>query len=194
MEVIKWLDSHSGAITAIVGMITGTAAVVLAVITRRYVHLTREILEENRLMRLDAQKPEIAIYLRLYEADLHDTILSVENIGTGAAHDLQLKTDLSFRVDHFSLLENIGFIKHGIKYLPPGKIYECSMDIYNRFEELKQTPLKIAVTYQDSVNQEHNRCFCLDFGELDGLSRSSSALFKIHQTLRDINRSLDSMS
>ena len=63
MEFITWLNSNSGAIIAF-------ATVVLTVITWRYVRLTkdyvrltRQALEENRQMRLDAQKPQIAIYL-----------------------------------------------------------------------------------------------------------------------------------
>ena len=58
MGVITWLNSNSGAITAI-------ATVVLVGITAFYAWVTKKMLEENRQMRLDAQKPEIAIYLCL---------------------------------------------------------------------------------------------------------------------------------
>ena len=48
-------------IVAIAVIITGVATFVLAVTTWRYVRLTKDILEENRQMRIDAQKPKIAI-------------------------------------------------------------------------------------------------------------------------------------
>ena len=114
------METIIGVITAIVGLITGGATVVLAVITWRYVRLTRDILEENRLMRLDAQKPEIAIYLRSHPAHIVLLYLRVENIGTGAAHDLQFTTDLSFSADGKTSLENVRFLRDGINYLQSG--------------------------------------------------------------------------
>lgn len=65
MELVKDIVSIT------INFITGVTAVVLAVITWRYVRLTKDyvrltkdILDENRRMRLDAQKPLMAIYLR----------------------------------------------------------------------------------------------------------------------------------
>ena len=61
MEVIMdWVSSHTIEIlTFLLVCITGY----YAFLTSRYVRLTRQALEENRQMRLDAQKPQIAIYL-----------------------------------------------------------------------------------------------------------------------------------
>ena len=79
----------------IIGGITGIATVTLAIITwcyarhtKDYVSLTREILEENRQMHLDAQKPDIAIRLLSFTNKHGDLFaqLCVENIGSGPYH------------------------------------------------------------------------------------------------------------
>ena len=93
-------------ITIIIGLMTGGATVVLAIITWRYVRLTkdyvrltRDILGENQRMRLDTQKPIIAIYLRSETTDYTFVYLCVENIGAGPAYGVEFDTDLSFRLD-----------------------------------------------------------------------------------------------
>ena len=115
MEVINWLNSNSGAITAI-------ATVVLVGITAFYAWVTRQ-------MRLDTQKPEIAIYLRVEkEALIHPDIsltnicvyLYVENIRMGPAYDVEFPTDLSFAFPDQRSLEDVPFLRYGIRYLPPG--------------------------------------------------------------------------
>lgn len=74
-----------------IGLMTGGATVVLAIVTRHYVRLTREILEENRQMRIDAQKPKIAIRLLSSTNERGDIFaqLCVENIGSGPARGVQ---------------------------------------------------------------------------------------------------------
>ena len=70
MEIISWLHTNSGAIAGIAAIIIAGATVMLAIITRRYARTTKEhlrltnnILDENRQMHIDAQKPDIAIRL-----------------------------------------------------------------------------------------------------------------------------------
>lgn len=159
-------------ITLIIGLMTGGATVVLAVITWRYVRLTRDILEENRQMRLDAQKPEIAIYLRSEKTasfpnqpKITSMFLYVENIRLGPAYDVEFTTDLSFSVTSGHSLREVGFLEHGIRYLPPGqkRKYLLANEYYPDFDELMQKQLKIMVAYKDSVNEKYECCFYLDF-------------------------------
>ena len=167
MGIINWLDAHSGAIATISSVITGTATVVLAIITRRYVRVTKHILEENRLMRLEAHKPEIAISLhRQKTSSNYYAKLCVENIGAGPAHDVQFLTDLSFQIDGRTPLEQIGFLKCGIPYFGHGR----QLESYAFGVNLNQEPLEITATYRDSAEREYSRTFNLDFGELEGVN------------------------
>ena len=56
MKVVDWLNTNSGAIIAIGTVAVAGATVVLVGVTIFYAWVTRQ-------MRLDAQKPRIAIYL-----------------------------------------------------------------------------------------------------------------------------------
>ena len=143
MEVIDWLNSHSGAIIAI-------TTIVLVIVTWRYVHLTRGILKENRLMRLYAHKPEIVIYLRSHPAHIALVYLCVENTGTAHAYDVQFTLDLSFKPDGVESLREVGFLQHGIKHLPRGQKRECFLTSVIGRPDLFEKSIEIAVTYKDS--------------------------------------------
>ena len=149
MEIIDWLDKHHGAVTAV-------ATVVLAVITGYYVVLTLRLIKSNN-------EPRIVIYSHLLGKD--HIYLRVKNIGTGLAYDVQFNTDLSFRFSHRSL-EDIGFLRHGIRCLPPMEKRESYLCHIDAVQELIKTQITITVTYRDSLNKEHQpKTFCLDFPE-----------------------------
>ena len=162
-------------ITIIIGLMTGGATVVLAIITWRYVRLTkdyvrltRDILGENQRMRLDTQKPIIAIYLRSETTDYTFVYLCVENIGAGPAYGVEFDTDLSFRLDDTrSLSGEVRILKRGLRYFPPGQKREflLSCGSYTGHKELMQRQLKIATTYKDSGHTPYGEPFCLDFRE-----------------------------
>lgn len=180
MEVINWLNANDGAII-------GIATAVLVGITGYYAYLTRQFLKA-------ADTPEIAISLRPHEGHIHCVMLCIENIGTGAARDIQFQTDLSFKPDGERPLEEVGFLKNGIDYLGPReKIEHFLVSVIGKLDKLKKTPLKIGVTYADSVNLErkHERTFRLDFGEDEGLAAvGRSPLFEIANATKEIQKDL----
>ena len=117
----------------IIGGITGVATVTLAIITWRYarhtkdyVSLTREILEENRQMRLDAQKPQISLFLRRRESS--SMVLGVRNIGEGPAKNIEFTLTREQPVGETSI-DDIPFpelpeFTEGIPYLASGQEIE----------------------------------------------------------------------
>ena len=115
------MESIIQGITAVIGIITAGATVTLAIITWRYVRLTKDYVRlTNRLLKSTTNTPKIAIHLVPIEGGSNRFILFVENIGTGPAHGVGFSTDLSFRIDGSNSLEDVGFIKDGISYLQPG--------------------------------------------------------------------------
>ena len=151
-------------IVAIAAGSTGLATIALAVITGYYAY-------ENRQMRIDAQKPKIAInpYCSLVrETSITLICLRIENIGPGPAYEVQFETDLNFRLNMSISLGNIYIFKKGINYLKPGGQKSCRIT-RNELERQKETPLKIAVTYKDWKNKEYNESFCIDFNETRGV-------------------------
>ena len=171
-------------VAAFIGVITAGATVVLAIITwhyvrltKDYVYLTRQALEENRQMRLDLQTPKIAIYAReIYESlgridEAQSIYLCVENVSMGPAYDVKFElVDPSFELpSHISevrLLKDTPIIKSGIGYLPPGhdRSYRLSnAHEYSAHHELTQQHVQIKVTCKDSRSKTCTDCIWLDF-------------------------------
>ena len=120
MEFIKHLYSYVDSPLEFFALMTGIATVVLAIITWRYVRLTKHILEEHRLMRLDANKPEIVVSLLPHGAHFAWVMLCVENIGTGIARHLKFTADPSSISSFDRPLEEIGFLKRKLRFLHLG--------------------------------------------------------------------------
>ena len=184
MGIIDWINANDGFIMAVV-------TVVLVGITGYYAYLTRRILKA-------ASTPEIAVSLRPHEAHIHCVMLCIENIGSGAARNIQFQTDLSFKPDGERALEEVGFLKKGIDYLGPGqKIEHFLVSVIGKLDELKKTPLEFSVTYTDSVKQKdkYEHTFCLDFGEDEGLATiGKSPLFEIAKATKDIQKDIHHLS
>ena len=170
MEVINCLiDGLNGN----AGAITGIATVVLVGITGYYAHVTRKILDENKQMRLDAQKPNIEIYLyterdrTLRVLGLTKVRLHVDNIGAGTAYDVQFIADRTFRIHDNLILEDIPFLSQGISLLPPGhtRVHNLGDTLTPGISNLVENQLNIRVSYKDSTQKECSKNFPLNLRE-----------------------------
>ena len=179
MEVINWLNTNNGAII-------GVATLFLMGITAYYAYLTRQLLKAD-------DTPEIAISLRPHEISVNLVMLYIENVGTGAAHDVKFITDPSSLPSLDIPFEKIGFLKSGIRYFEPGrKIEQFLVSVIGKFDELKQTQLKITVTYKDSTNHKREQIFHLDFSEGVGFSQiGSPPLYEIAKATKEIQKDLN---
>ena len=158
--MIEWLTVITGVIVAI-----GTAA--LAVITWRYVRLTRQLVEAS-------DKPEIIVYLRASPTLIRDnlqvneTTLCVKNVGSGVARKIEFGNNLSFAPYGGEPLENIGFLKNGIDVLAPGQERRQNQpSVADPFGDLSQLQVTIPVNYEDSRGTKYSDAFSLDFTEPD---------------------------
>ena len=172
MKVVDWLNTNSGPIIAIGTVAVAAATVVLVGVTIFYAWVTKKMLEENRQMRIDAQKPEIVIYPYLdvsHRLFAHVDLL-VENIGRGAAYDVKFTTDLSFSLNEKKPLEKAPFLRYGISCFLPGE--RRTHNLNNApplgFNEISHQQIKIEVFYKDLMSQTYERCFCINFREYTG--------------------------
>ena len=155
---IKWLNANNGAIIAI-----ATIAIVSATFYNS--RLT------GRLLKANHDTPEIAIYLVKRERGI---FICIENIGTGAAHDLK-----------FTLKRGIDRLKKkSIGYLKPGgqRIYlfdtKNSVDItveykdstwkkYTRFSRVQKFVYRLRASFSWTIKMNYTDSFHLDTSELD---------------------------
>ena len=175
------LNNSSDAIIAIAAALQVIITGALVAITFYYAKVTKKILEENRQMRIDAekmrvdaQKPDIVVYLESERSSKVTPIgtiagvsLHVDNIGVGCAYDVEFKTDRSLRTDYNLTLGDILFLSHGINTFPPGhtRIHGLSDSFSREFRKLREKQLNITVSYKDSMQKKYTKDFPLDFRE-----------------------------
>ena len=99
---------------------------------------------------------------------LHWKNIYVKNIGPGHARKVRFQGDLSFTPEKGTPLNGIDFIMNGIDALAPGQEKESQATPrygidFNLDEEYP--PVSITVTYKDTVGDNHNDEFTLDFNE-----------------------------
>lgn len=165
VSVIDFLNANAGVIAAI-------ATAVLAVLTRQYVKLTKEIHKEN-------DKPKVLVFLsHIYLSYEVSTLeLCVQNAGTGAAYDVKFAGDLSIypNISHQPLAE-YQIIKDGISHLAPGKAYH--IPLFWQYEQSNQPPetLGIVVTYRDAENRKCAETFNLNFKRFKGSGQTTNPI------------------
>ena len=174
MEIINWLDSHTGSVTVLATVVTAIATVAVAVanialalITRQHVRLTHDILEDNQQMRLEAQTPQIVVYLDSYTDSWTHVDLYVENTGPASAYDIRFRVDLSTVLGYNYRLEEVIFLRTGIGFLASGqhKTYKLGRADQLDLDALQQQPLQIGVAYKNEEGKEYQNDFSLDFRE-----------------------------
>ena len=124
-------------------------------------------------MRLDAQKPNIKIYLdtkrdrSLRPLKLIKVSLHVDNIGAGTAYDVQFIADRSFRIHDNLTLENILFVSQGISLFPPGhtRVHNLGDTLTPGMSNFLEKQLNITVGYKDSMQKEYSEDFPLNLRE-----------------------------
>ena len=175
-SLIDFLNANAGIIAAI-------ATALLAVLTRQYVKLTREIHKEN-------DNPKVLVFLsHIYLSYEVSTLeLCVQNAGTGCAYDVQFAGDLSIypNISHQPLAE-YQIIKDGISHLAPGKAYHIPLFWQYEQSNLPQETLGIVVTYRDAENRKCAETFHLNFKKFEGSGQTDNS------RIDGITRSLGNM-
>ena len=153
MEVIKGvidgLNNNAGAIQAI-------ATVALVGITAYYAWVTKKMLDDNRQMRIDTQKPVIAVYAAVYDNPFRCVGLVLQNTGVGAAWDVEFTLDRSVKIGHNRTLESVRFLD-GLDHIPPKYERRESLCEHadDEYKKLMKKQVAITVTYKDSMGNEY---------------------------------------
>lgn len=167
------IENVSTIVIAVSAVVTACATLVLAVVTKRYVRLTREMLEAS-------YKPEVVIRLlsrgvtNIKVAATESTsgpiiALSVKNVGTGIARKIEFEGDFSLcPCAHGNCLRDIYFLVNGIDCLAQGeeKESECVFAV-NQSGDPNQLQTTIRGTWEDSRGKEHSEDFLLNFTDPD---------------------------
>ena len=148
-------------VIAVSAIVTATATVILARITSRYAETTDKILRASN-------KPEVAVYLYPDEKHLRQIYLYIQNIGTGVASDVRFKGDFSFVPPLEPIMEPLSeftMLKSGIDYLIPEKKFRQFLFMTSSVPHIAGQSLDITVEYKDSIGNEYEKNFVLEFSK-----------------------------
>lgn len=188
MTWINWLNSNSAAITA-------AASVVLTGITAYYAFLTWHLVQENRELREEHNRPRVAIATSLHEAHINIVHLVIENIGQGPAYEVKFDTNRDVRLSQGRSLREVGLFKGGVRFLPPRQRLELFLhNAVGAVDDFKSSPLEITVRYKDSVGREASpEKFVIDLSEYENLRKAGKPpLYKLADSLEELNKNLSS--
>ena len=154
-------------VVAFSAFITAGATVILAVITKRYVQLTQDILKATNT-------PEVILFFHYGENSVN---LCVQNIGTGYASDIKFTFtgDRPFKPypPGDKALKELEPYKNGIDYLGCGHKIETFLfsthDTSHKISVRFNHPMNITVTYKDSANTEYNKTFTFEFQDWENV-------------------------
>lgn len=191
MEIIDGLALMSGMIAIVV-------IVVLAIIGGWHLYSKRRRLKTANDSENIGQpeKPELVVFLRPHASSVQCLMLCIENIGTGAAYNVQFGTGTSRSAPFITPSSNFGdvnlskknhFLQNGIGCFGPGqKIEQFLISLSGELPEELKHPLQLSVTYTDSQNHRYEHRYTLDFGEFESLLSIDSEVEKLTSELRSL--------
>lgn len=176
-------------IVQIIGaVVTAMATLALAVLTRKYVILSREMLEESRVSR----RASVFLDLEMRHSDVR---LTVGNLGNASAQNIKIevKDSLPWRdglgSDGFNA---ISIVKHGLSYLAPGRMlkYEAGFPDWKKVAP-NESVVEFTLRYE-SQGRQYSDQFRIDLSEYTGVLVESfrNESSEIASTLHDIERNL----
>lgn len=136
---------------------------------------------ENLGEPVNTEKPEITVSLRPHASCVHCLMLCIENIGTGAAYNVQFGTGTSgpnssitptSNFSNVEILNKNNLLQNGIGCFGPGqKTEQFVTNLIDGFPEELRQALQVSVTYTDSLNHPYENNYVLDFSEFESLAR-----------------------
>ena len=168
------IQEISTIVIAATALITAAATVVLAIITRRYVTLTQEMLENS-------YRPEVIVSLlsegvrsvpvtSMEYKSATEIKISVKNIGPGVARKIQFEMDRSFCPYKWggASLGDVSFLVNGVDRLVPAEeIRAKDVFLVGEFDDQNQVQTTIKGTWEDSKGMKYSGDFNLNFADPD---------------------------
>lgn len=149
--LIEFLNTNTGAVTALL-----TAVLVLTTVF--YAIVTYWLFRETRLARLSTETPEVVAYLRPHERHISALTAHIENIGLGPAYEVQVFFEFSQRdADKYHLSHLPSEPRHLTNVMPTRSKLETSIGTYYELVEKEGeiSPFKIHLHYRDNKGRKH---------------------------------------
>lgn len=193
IPLLNWINQNNGLLTLLFSFIVTLSTVV-------YAYLTWKLVVETKKMRETQTEPKVIIRIDPREDWLNFIDLSIQNIGSGTAHNISFEIDTVNSTNPSSSLikelYEINFIKKGIGFLPPGKrISTFYTSMVEGFEDKGKSVLSVKVSYRSETGTEYNETFLLNFVEFVGMKQlGKPPAYEIAEYLKKISETISNLS
>lgn len=192
-EIIKFLNTNSGALNVI---FTGVVTVATAV----YAVLTWKLVTETRLMREVQTEPKVAVSLRSIDEAIHIVRLHFQNIGQGPALNVKFspRVEVGTEISAALLDEFIkpNFFKTGLAYFGPGQ-ERISMysQLHENHDAKLSTVLAFDVEYGSVTGKRYKDTLVVDLSEYKGTHQLGKPhLYAIAQSLEKLHKDVERLA
>lgn len=170
-------------------IVVAVATIVLARLTAKYVHLTRELLEHSR----EAKKPQVFVDLE-FPSEL--AMLVIENRGGTSARDIRFAVEkdvpwLKWDPKGPGGVSGVPGVQRGISYLTPGRRLEFILGNLFGIPEGQDSEIRLQVEFRDEDGTRYQRLVVIDVAQYLHVSTGSfqDAGDKIARAIQDQTRS-----
>jgi hypothetical protein len=154
---ITYVSSEKGGTYA--QLLGAVATIILSLVT------VVTLFENLRL----TQQPQVETTLEQDEMAPNMVYLVIQNHGRGAAYDLTFKITSSAGYIGGVRLDDVGFIKNGIKYMSPGQRYKgLAANTVQSGDEILKKEFAFQITYKDLRKKTYSRTFSYSFATIMG--------------------------
>lgn len=191
-DFFAFLNTNSGALSAIFSGVVTVATVV-------YAWLTAKLVQETRQMRQVQTEPRIQVTYRTRDEWINFLDISVKNIGLGPAQDLQFSiravSDNPGAPELIASLNKLGAFKSGLKYLGPGQEFSSFWSSLMEGNTTKvDSQILVACQYSSVTGTKYSTEYILDLSELKGSSSlGEPPLPKIAKHIETIEKDIHSV-
>lgn len=187
-EILKFLNTNSGALSVLFSLVVTVATVFYAVLTHRLVIETSQ-------MRRAQTEPHVAVRVEPSDASVYTVLLIVENVGAGPAYKLRLSVDPDFALEKGQTLSQWGLFQHGMHYLAPGQQVRLFLALVkDQMEEIVREggrfDFNVSVQYVTATGATLQHNYPIDFRHLIGVMERRSPLHDVSQHLKKLAASI----
>jgi len=186
---LEFLNQNSGAFAVIFSAVVAIATIVYAI-------LTWKLVSETIKMRKVQTEPKISITIQTSDAWINFIDMVIQNIGSGAAHDIKFKINPDFEYAKGKFLSDFGFMRNGLKYLAPNQKLQFFLTAMTlNFREKIKTSFEIAAAYQNSTGKTYEDAYLIDFSHFEGLRNAGAPpLYNIAKNTENIQKDIHNLS
>jgi len=187
-NILNFLNENSGAFSVLFAFLVAGATIVYAI-------LTRSLVKETKRLRKAQTEPNVCTYVQIMPGLYSFSAFVIENIGMGPAHDVQFNLENDYIIFKQDKVSEIEVFKQGISYLAPGQKVIPFMFFTETKNAQPQPPLKIAVSFKNSVGDDFNNSFAVIMDRNIGVSDVQKAdTEKMEREVRDLRSSIQSLT